>query len=247
MRPSVPDVHITDARDAEFADYRSVAWQGIFGLIFALISPLAFLHAGFWSVPIIGVFFGFWAVRRIAKYPKELSGRFVAWLGLSLSLILGAAAPVQAITYSRLLANEAKQFSQIWIRCLTRDQQPQKAFMLTLSPQSRRPLDSDLWTYYRGNIEVRANLENYVNQPLIRTLLAMGSVATPRFYQADDIVEDEGRILVKLWYAVTYKTKDNESNTFFVAVMAERSRLPSGRYDWRIREAAQAKPEGSFN
>ena len=43
MRPSVPDVHITDSRDAELAEYRALAGQAVLGLLLGLSAPLAMI------------------------------------------------------------------------------------------------------------------------------------------------------------------------------------------------------------
>ena len=49
MRPSVPDVHITDSQDAELAEYRPLAGQAVLGLICGLLAPLAVVDPLLWS------------------------------------------------------------------------------------------------------------------------------------------------------------------------------------------------------
>ena len=39
MRPSVPDVHITDPQDAELAEYRALAGQAVLGLDLRTVGP----------------------------------------------------------------------------------------------------------------------------------------------------------------------------------------------------------------
>jgi hypothetical protein len=48
MRPSVPDIHITDSQDAEFAAYRALPSQAVVGLLLGLLSPVAWLDPFFW-------------------------------------------------------------------------------------------------------------------------------------------------------------------------------------------------------
>ena len=67
MRPSVPDVHITDAEDAELAAYRALAGQAVLGLIFGLLAPLALVDPLLWGIPALGVLLSGWAIRRIKK------------------------------------------------------------------------------------------------------------------------------------------------------------------------------------
>lgn len=242
MRPSVPDVHITDARDADFADYRPFVWQAIASLLFGIASPAAFLHYGFLFVPALGVLFGVWALRRIGKDATGLSGRKTAWLGLSISLIFLVAAPADTVAYHRVLVKEARQFSKLWIQFLTRGE-PQNAFQLTVVPQARQPLDGKLWNHYRGNLQQRADLETYTKQPAVRALLALGSKVQVRFYQTASVAQENDADYVVLWYAVTYE-EEGEKRSFFVSVPMQRLRLASGGADWRILQPSVGKPEG---
>jgi hypothetical protein len=243
MRPSVPDVHITDGSDADFADYRPFVWQAIASVLFGLASPAAFLHYGFLFVPALGAFFGVWAIKRIGKDATGLSGCKTAWLGLSISLVFLAAAPTDAVAYRRVVADEARQFSNLWLQFLTRDE-PQKAYQLTLPPQGRQPLDARLWDSYRHNLRLRADLETYTTQPAVRALLAMGAKAQVRFYQTANVAQENDGDYVSQWYAVTYE-EEHERRSFFVLVSMQRVRLASGGADWRILQATVGKPEGA--
>ena len=86
MRPSVPDVHISDSRDSDYAVYRPLAAQSVAGFVFGLLSPSALITPMFWVVPAVGVFFSSWALRRIRRDAAALTGRKLAWVGLFLSL-----------------------------------------------------------------------------------------------------------------------------------------------------------------
>ena len=155
---------------------RTVPWPSrrCVGLLFGLLAPLAMLSSVFWLVPAIGLFFGDWALRRIKRDPAALTGRKLAWAGLSLSLLFVVAAPTDWLVYRRIVRNEARQFSTLWFRYLTHDE-PQKAHQLTLPPQARQPLGDNLWAFYRNNPRSRQALEGYVKTPLVRTLLGVGA------------------------------------------------------------------------
>ena len=243
MRPSVPDVHITDASDADFAVYRPFVWQAAASVLIGIASPAAFLHYGFLFVPALGAFFGVWALRRIGKDATGLSGRKTAWLGTSISLIFLVAAPTDTAAYHRVLAGEARQFSKLWLQFLTQGE-PQKAYQLTLPPQDRQPFDARLWDYYRNNLQQRQHLETYTEQPAVRALLALGAKVQVRFYQTANVAQEINGDFVEQWYAVTYE-EEGEKRSFFVRVSVERVRLASGGADWRILQAAVEKPEGA--
>ena len=244
MRPSVPDVHITDARDAEFAAYRPVAVQAIVGLLFGLLAPLALLGPAFWAVPAISLFFCNWALRRIKRDETALTGRKLAWVGLSLSLLCIVAAPTDWLVYRRAVRQEARQFSDLWFHYLAHGE-PQKAHQLTMPPQARQPLGENLWNFYRHDPKARKGLEGYVQSPLVRTMLAFGpSRATVRFYETGNQAQDDNNDLVELLYAVTYE-EEGEKKSFFVDIEALRTKLPDGSAEWRILQAGGGtKPGG---
>jgi hypothetical protein len=242
MRPGVPDVHITDSQDAEFAAYRPLVVQAVIALLFGLLAPLALLSPVFWIVPAIGLFFGSWALRRINRDSTALTGRKLAWAGVSLSLLLMVAAPTDWLVYRRVVRDEARQFCTLWLRYLTHDE-PQKAHHLTISPMARQPLDGDLWGFYRNDARARTSLEGYVKLPLVRTLLALGPRAMVRFYETAGQSQDGDTDVVELVYAVTYE-EEGERKSFFVGVQAMRMELADGSAGWRILQAGVARPEG---
>lgn len=235
MRPSVPDVHITDARDLELAAYHPLAGQAVVGLIFGLLSPLALIDPGLWIFPALGVVFGVWALRRIEKNAPELTGRGMAVVGLTLSLLLASAAPADWLVYRKKLREEAREFSAEWFRCLAHDA-PHRAYQFTLPPSARRLGESNLWSVYRDSPRLRQHLESYVTTPLVRTLLALGPRAQVRFYDTVSQNTFNGNDQVEQLYAVTFE-EAGEKKSFFVDVHTERIRLDTGVSGWRIVQA----------
>lgn len=231
MRPSVPDVHITDAEDTELSAYRALAGQAVVGLIIGLASPLALVDPLLYAIPIAGVLVSYWALRRIKK-SDALTGRKMAASGLLLSLVFLVATPTDWIVYRRMIRAEARQFSALWFEFLTHDQ-PQKALQLLQAPQQRQRLNRDLWTFYRNDAKQREQLEGYVKDPLVRTLLALGQKAEIRFFDTVEQTNDGNDDVVQQWWAVTYE-EEGEKRSFFVVVNMLRQKLPSGKAEWRI-------------
>lgn len=232
MRPSVPDIHITDSQDAELAEYRPLAGQAVLALIFGLLAPLAMIDIMLWAIPALGVILGWWALRRIRKNTPGMTGRKIALTGLALSLLFLMAAPGDWLAYRSMVRDEAKQFSSMWFKYLN-EEEPQKAHQLTMTPQSRQTLDDRLWGYYRNNRKAREDLESYVKMPLVRTMLALGPKAQVRFYQTTGQSRDNDNDQVDQLYAVTYD-EDNERKSFFILVRMARRKLASGGAGWRI-------------
>jgi hypothetical protein len=240
MRPSVPDVHITDSQDAEFAAYRALASQAVVGLVFALLGPLAVLDPALWAVPMLGTLFSFWALRRIKRDPQALVGRKLAWVGLTLSLLMTTAAPTDWLVCRYTIRNEARQFSSSWLQFLMHDE-PHKAHQLTLTPQTRQPLTAGLWNFYRDSARSRRALETYVKTPLVHTLLLLGPRATVRFYETAGLTQEGDNDLVEQVYAVTFED-DGEKKSLLVLVQSLRTKLGDSQAGWQILTTALAKP-----
>ena len=185
MRPSVPDVRITDPQDTELAAYRALPGQAVLSLILGLVAPLALVDPTLWTVPLLGVIFSRWALRRIRQNAPAMAGRSLALTGLALSLLFLAAGPTYWYAYREFLRNEARQFCALWFKYVAQDE-PQKAFQLMVAPQDRQPLDDRLWDFYRRTPSSRKLLEGNVQTPVLRTLLALGPGAHVRFYRATD-------------------------------------------------------------
>ncbi len=232
MRPGVPDVHITDAHDTELAAYRLLPGQAVVGLIFGLLSPLALVDPALWAVPLLGLIFCRWALRRIRSNVPAMTGRKMALTGLVFSLVFLIAAPTHWYAYRAMIRNEARQFCAQWFKYLAQDE-PQKAFQLLTDPKERQPLDDGLWDYYRGNPDARKGLERNVANPMIRTMLVLGPGALARFYQIEAQQREKDADAVDLWYAVTYDEK-GERKSFFVRMELTRTKQPNGTADWRI-------------
>ena len=163
MRPSVPDVHITDPQDEELSAYRAIAGQAVVGLLFGLLSPLAFLAPTLWAVPALGVLLCVLALRRIRRSEPALAGRKMAMAGLLLSLLFLTAAPTMWFQHRWRVRSEAAEFAASWFHFLTADE-PQKAYQLLKPPAARPPLDDHLWAVYRDDPKLRKELENYVRR-----------------------------------------------------------------------------------
>ena len=235
MRPSVPEVHITDHRDAELAEYRALAGQSVAGLIFGLLAPLALIDPLLWVFPLLGLLFSYWALRRIKNADPALTGRRLATVGLMVSLLFAVAAPAEWLAYHWKIRAEARHISAMWFDCIMQEQ-PHRAHQLSMAPQLRRPFDDRLWDYYRDNPRQREALKNYTANPAIRAMLALGPRARVRFYDTTAQGRDDTADHVEQLYAITYE-EDGERKSFFVAVRMMREKDDDGKAGWRMLSA----------
>lgn len=235
-RDQTPRLSLPEAEEAQAVGYQAVSGLAVLGLVFGLLSPLALFSPAFWLAPLVGIAIGLLALDRIAQEAPALIGRKAAVAGLLLSVVFAAAAPTQWLTHRWLVRREAGVFAMAWFDML-RQHEPHKAHQLTDYPTSRRPLDDALWDYYTSDWPLCQEIRGYVEQPLVRTLLALGDRAEVRHYQTENQTVGVDGDLVCQVYAVTYQ-EHGAKKTFFVRMNLERVGIRQQRRSaWRVQYA----------
>ena len=126
--------------------------------------------------------------------------------------------------------------------------EPQKAHQLTLFPDPtiRRPLDDNLWEFYREHPEQNRRLHDFVSQshPWIRALIHLGKDAQVRYYTTEQQEQTGEDYALNQVYAVTYQNQGH-TETFFVWLRIRRVWVEStGEVGWQIyRDTGGYKPE----
>jgi len=94
----------SDANDAQYAErdsddfvYKSLSRAAMLSLVFGLFSLLAWISPMLLFLPVIGLVFGFVGLGNLKRYPNELIGTPVAWIGLVMSLVILVASPAKHI------------------------------------------------------------------------------------------------------------------------------------------------------
>ena len=177
-----------------------------------------------------------WA-RWLAARPSGASTR-VSWpaaarglAGLLLSVTFGVAVPVDAYVSDRLLLGEARQFAALWFRFLA-DGEPQKAYQLTIYPGARLPLDETLEDFFAHDPRQRKQMDVYLENPLVRRLLALGKKAEVRFAREIHGMGDRAETL-QLFYTVRCDTPQGPK-TFSAHLGLEWFPLGKGLANWQM-------------
>jgi len=217
------------------AAYRAVSAWAVVGLLLGVASPLALVAASLAVVPLSATVVSIVALWRINRRRTLLAGQRLAWAGMALGVLFTAASWTNWAVYRWGVRQEACRFAQLWFQLLA-DDQPQMAHQLTRHPKFRPPLDETLWKYYLRSQERRSELEHYVAQPLVRTLLALGENSHVRYYDLAAHYEVGETHFVSPIFAVMFDEQDGKK-TFFVQLQLERVRLESGKAGWRVAAA----------
>ena len=224
---------ISDRRDAEMAQYRSLCATAVLGLILGLLSPLAIVSKPLLVVPLAGVAVSGLALWRIARNVTELTGRKAALLGLVLSCFFAASVGSQRLYYNRLICREAEQFASIWFGLLA-DDQPYDACQLFLKRDDRRQSQKSLGGFYRNHPELKEEIDSkYLGLPPVKLLLELGPKAKVQNVQTVGLQQQLQSNYVQQVYSVSYD-EDGKNKTVPIELNMERKVHPDGRAGWRL-------------
>lgn len=242
QEPSRP--RFTSPLDASRNDeYRVLSGLAVAGLVLGVLSAVALIEPRAAFVAVAGVLASILALWRIARRSPELVGRKAAIAGLLLSLLLGSVALGHVLTYRWLLIHQTRQVGMAWFDLLAQGQ-PQAAHQLLVKPNDRQTPGNDLWKFYRADENRYKSLEHFVNEPLPRTLLALGDRATVRPYATESVEITRGGTVVYELFSVTFD-RDGQKTTFLVRLGARLyPDAPAGGAPWQIVVAdGGVKPE----
>jgi hypothetical protein len=212
-------------------EYKPLSGLAVTGLVFGLLSPLAFVGPVLYIFGIAGVVLSVAALVRIGTDSPAITGRKLALVGLVLSTLCISIAPSHRLVTRYLLRNEARQLASAWFRFLG-DDQPHKAHQLSKPFQDRRVLDDQLWDAYAENDKLAEQLRYFIiSKVAVRALLVLGDGARIRFYETHFQGLESGNERVDLLYAVSFED-DGQEKTFFVVL--NMIRVADGRASWRV-------------
>lgn len=214
--------HLSESPEAEaFEQYRSVSGLAIFGLFLGLLSLFALTGPSGWPVPVVAIIICVAALWRIRLKAETMIGRKAAICGLVLALLFGATAVSQWFANRWLVERQARGIATAWFDLLA-DDQPLKAHQLSLIPGERKPLDGPLLHVYQRGPKLREELDKFLGEPLIRTLLALGKKADIRFYKCGGIWGPPGKENVQEIYSISFDDEQGKRKTFFATVLLRR-------------------------
>ncbi len=223
----------SDPQETDLEQYHALSSLAVIGLALGFVSPVALLTPALWFVPFAAMPVCVLALQRIAEEWPALVGRKAALVGLWLSVACGVAAPVDWNVYRWVIRSEGQQYSFAFFDLL-RQNEPQKAQQFTNNPMSRRPFDEHLWDVYINDWNNYQDLKEFVGNPAVRTLLALGDKAEVRYYDTELQASTNEDQLLRQVYAVTFPGKSGKQ-TFFVRLALKRSPfLRSQESYWRV-------------
>ena len=94
--PQVSELNYAQDEQEEFA-YRSLSRAAMLSMVFGMFGLLAWISPILLFLSAIGLVFGVIALHNLKKFPEELVGRPIAWIGIVLSVVILIGAPARHI------------------------------------------------------------------------------------------------------------------------------------------------------
>ena len=225
-------------------EYRPVNLLAVLGLIAGAASVLAFAHPLLWCLPVLGAALSGLALRQMAVAELQQVGRRAALVGLTLSLVLGAAAVTRLAVFRWQMRVETMQLAKQWFEAL-RNRDPYLADQLTLPPGARLKPEDDRDARYAEPNE-RHRLEEDVEDPAERMMLSLGKYAQVRYFtnELTDVLSEHPAVIDI--YAISVRHEGKTTSCFVQLIWSRQLEFGSHRWYWDLKKATVlgGPPEG---
>ncbi len=241
-QPRTRESRMSEVRDLSVAEYRPVCGTAVVSLVLGVLSFLSLVTPVGWGAALLGAVFGVVSLRRIAASEPRMIGRSLAVTGVLLAAFFGCAGLARWVTMDRLLSRQAERFGLDWFEALRNDQ-PMVAHQLSTVPRMRHDLGGDLKAYYGNGERFQEQLKEFIANPVVRAVLALGKNAEVRPCGVRAYGARQETMEIQHVYAVTYPS-DGGKKTFFVALTIRRDQVgDTGSFTWQVSDFGLLKPE----
>lgn len=214
------------------AVYHPVATAAIVGCAMGVLSPLAFVHPLLWALPVAAALVCLLALWQIARRTPELIGRRAALFGLSLALLIGAAAPARYFVIGARSHAEAKQLISLWLEAVRRrDLQQAADFMRDVSVHK---LAGEADKVITPDDDFRRPRGPLAASIAARAVMSLGESAKFRFVSGDDLIISSTRERTTTLWEVSGEY-DGKPTHFQLRISADHIlKDPRRVLEWRV-------------
>jgi hypothetical protein len=96
----------------ELSGYKALSGAAIFSAAMGLLSLLMFVDSNFFFIPLLAVFFGFKALRKIKMYPNTFTGLKLAQAGIGLAVVFTLVSFCIGIAYQFILNKDVRSYGE---------------------------------------------------------------------------------------------------------------------------------------
>jgi len=206
-----------DASENEEMSYRRLNVTALVAFCLGVLSFVIYFSVWFFFVAVIGIVLALVSVWSIRRSEGLFFGLGLAHCGLALSIIALVSVSVLWPYYLYELRLEGNRFFRIWFDALQAENLPLAKGMS--SPYWERPSIDDAekwWKEQYADKWKHRSIHGYIDNKLVRTLLALGKKAEITYYKTLSSAVGDGKDTVVSIYAVTHPSASGEKETFFV-------------------------------
>jgi len=187
------------------------------GAFLVYISPWFFFLG---IIALVLSLYAFWAIR---SSDGILTGMPFAYIGLCGAVVALVSVTIFWQAYHYGLRREADQFFRLWFVAIQEGDIPRAVEYRSIYPHRSRAADAEeRWrAQYENRFSHRA-VHQFVEDEMIRVLLALGNTATVTYYKTSEIRTEPEWDAVIAVYAVTFPSESGEKETFFVRIIGSK-------------------------
>jgi hypothetical protein len=222
--------------------YTRLSVSALLSALFGIGTFLVYFTPWFFFLGVIAILLGFFALWTIRSAEGILTGTSLAYVGLCCTVAAFVSVAVFWAAYQYGIRQEADQFFHLWFAAVQQGDIPRAKEYRAMYLHRSKAADADEWwqEQYRDKYAHR-DIHRYVEDRLIRVLMALGDRAKVSYYKTLNLVSERDSDTIVAVYAVTFPAESGETETFFVRIAGQR-RHPSPSLDFK---AAGWKIEGT--
>jgi hypothetical protein len=229
---SIFKTHWNDTSEAD-SSYTRLSVPALVAALFGAGSFFVYFTPWFFFFGIIAFLLSLFALWTIRNADGGLTGTALAYFGLCSAVVALVSIAVFWSAYQYGVRREADQFFRLWFAAVQAGDIPQAREYRAIYAHRPKIADAEEWwkKQYEDKYAHRA-VHQYVEDKLIRVLMALGDKATVSYYKT--LTVDSGREsdTVAVVYAVTFPAESGRTETFFVRMDGKRS-YPPGTSDFK--------------
>ena len=212
-----------EASEAE-ASYTRPSVPALLSAFFGLSTFLVYFSAEFFFLGIIALLLSLFALWTIRNAEGGLTGTSFAYIGLSSATIALVSVAVFWSAYQYGIRREADQFFRLWFAAAQQGDIPRTREYQALYANRSKAANAEEWwnAQYQEKYAHRA-IHQYVENKLVRTLMALGDKAKVSYYKTLEVTSEREADTVVSVYAVTFPAEFDRTETFFVKMSGKRT------------------------
>ncbi|MDR0328732.1 MAG: hypothetical protein LBI05_10600 [Planctomycetaceae bacterium] len=218
-------IFTTNWNDASEEDtsYTRLSVLALLSMFFGLGSFLVYFTPWFSFMGVIAILLSFIALWAIHRTDGTLTGTLPAQIGLCSAVMALVSIAVFWAAYHYGIHRESDQFFRLWFAAVQQGNIPQAKEYQSIYAQRSKVADAEEWwkTQYK-NKNTHQAVHKYVENKLIRCLMALGDQATVSRYKTISVESDREKNTVVSVYAVTFPAESGGTETFFVRIGGKR-------------------------